>query len=142
RDGIPLLVQDLTTEDPVPVSTGLEVLLLDPLPALVRMAFPAPTPQHLIDTVVHESEGAFARSISVIQRPAFDLLIQTQDEYPGCLMPRVVQGCPDLAQECLHARFRWFQQHGTIAVAANRLSQEVEAVLDMRDSGFLVGEFE
>ena len=48
----------------------------------------------------------------------------------------------DLGQERLDASPRWLDQHLAVAMTSGRLSKEVEAVLDMRDPGLLVGEFE
>ena len=47
----PLLVADRPGEDPVAVPVALEVFLLDPLPALLRVPSPAPPPQHPEDPV-------------------------------------------------------------------------------------------
>src|SRR5947209_7498324 len=114
------------------MTVGLEVFLLDPLPAFVGVASPTPPPQQPIDAVVHAGEGALTRGTSVVHRPALDLLIQTLDELPGCLLPRSLQGCPDLAQERLYTALGGSQQHDPTRVAAYRLPQEVEAGSDMR----------
>jgi hypothetical protein len=68
-------------KDPVAVTVAQEVFLLDPLPALLRVPSPAPPPHFLEDPVIDIRKGAFARCITVIHGPAFDLLIQTPDQF-------------------------------------------------------------
>src|SRR5204862_2473649 len=51
-------------------------------------------------------------------------------------------GFLDLGQECLDASLRRLDKYLAAAMTPDRLAQEIEAVLNMRDPGLLVGEFE
>ena len=92
--------------------------------------------------MVHGREDAFAHGKTVVHRPALDLLIQAPDHVANRHAPRAVDRFLDLGQERLDASPRWFDQHLAVAPTPDRLPKKVEAVLNMRDSGLLVGEFE
>ena len=47
-----------------------------------------------------------------------------------------------IGQERFDASLRWLDQELAIAITSDRLTEKIETVLDMRDPGFLVGEFE
>ena len=70
---------------------------------LPRMAPMAPSFQLPEDSVVHGREGAFARDITMVHGPAFDLLVQTPDQVSRRHAPRVVDRFLDLGQEGLDA---------------------------------------
>ena len=106
------------------------------------MSLPTPVPDQPEDPSIHFGKGAFARCMTVVHRPALDLLIQAPDQVARRLAARIVERCLDLGQERLDAPLRWLDQDLAVAKAPHRLSQEVEAVGDMRDPGLLVGEFE
>src|SRR4051794_19606093 len=135
-------VTDRARERPVPVALSPEVSLLDPLPALLGMASATPPHQLPEDPIVYCTEDALAHGISVVHGPALDLLIQAPDQVSRRHAARVVDRLLDLGQERLDAPLRWLDQDLAIAEAPDRLAQEIEAVLDMRDPGLLVGEFE
>src|SRR5262245_61912958 len=122
----------------VPVNISWEVLPPDPLLTLVLVPSPAPPPHHPEDPVIHVREGALARRITVVHRPALDLLIQALDQFSGRQAARAVDRLLDLGQERLDARRRRLDQDLAAAVAPDVLSQEIEAFLHMRDPGLLV----
>ena len=138
----PFWFEQHTGEDPVAMTVWPEIGRLDPLPALVRMPSPAPAPHHLEDPMIHVRKGAFARRITVIHGPAFDLLVQTLDHFSCRLAARAVDGLLDLGQERLDALRRRLGQDLAAAIAPYVLPQEIEAVLHMRDPGLLVRELE
>src|SRR5208337_4066791 len=109
-------------------------------PTLLRVPSPAPAPHHLEDPVIHILKGAFARRITVIHGPALDLLVQTLDHCSCRQAARVVDGFPDLGQERLDVLRRRLGQDLAAAMAPYVLPQEIEALLHMRDLGFLVRE--
>src|SRR5262249_724411 len=76
RPALALVVTQHAGQDPVAVTISLEVLPPDPLPTLVRVPSPAPSPHHLEDPMIHVRKGALARRITVIHGPALDLLVQ------------------------------------------------------------------
>ncbi len=47
-----------------------------------------------------------------------------------------------LAKKRFDASLRWLDQDLAIAITSDRLTEKIETVFDMRDPGFLVGEFE
>src|SRR5262249_3009422 len=63
------------------------------------------------------------------------------NQFPCRPATRFAKGLPDLAQERLHVLAGRFHQCLTRTVTADGLAQEIKAVVYMRDSGFLVGEF-
>lgn len=105
------------------------------------MAFPAPSPEHAIDSVIDITKDAFAARMSVIHRPALDLEVQGLNQFPRrAVASLLLKYFPDLGQERFHALLRRTQQYLTAGVASNGLTQEIEAVFAMRDSGLLAGE--
>src|SRR5215204_1506554 len=112
-----------------------EVFLPDPAPGFGRMPATAPALDATEDLLIHQGKGAFARGMAVIHRPALDMLVQSMDHLPCRPAPRAAERLPDLAQERPHAPAGRFHQHLAAAVTADGLSQEIEAVVDMRDPG-------
>src|SRR5262249_38034279 len=135
-------VTDYAREHPVPVALVLEVFPLDPLPALLGMASATPSPQLPEDPVLHLTEDALTHGIAVVHCPAFNLLIQAPAQFARRHAARVADRFLDPGQERLDAPLRWLDQDLAIGKASHRLAQEIEAVLQMRDPGLLVGEFE
>src|SRR5205823_2955901 len=119
-------------EDPLILTHLLEVVLLEPLPRFVPVPFLAPAPEHAEDPMIHLREGAVARGMTMVHGPAFDLLIEAQDQVARRHAPRAVNRFPDLGQERTDALPRWLDQHLAIGVASYRLAQEVEPVFAMR----------
>src|SRR5262249_36858208 len=114
----------------------------DPPPALAAVALPAPPPQLPVDSGVHGRERATTHRESVGHRPPLVLLIQAPAHVATRQAPRAVASPLDLGQERLDASPRRLDEHLAVAMTPGRLPKEVEAVLDMRDPGLLVGEFE
>jgi hypothetical protein len=92
----------------------------------------------LKDPMSHVRKGAFARGITVVHGPAFDLLVHTLDHFTGRLAARAVDGLLDLGQERLDVLRRRLGQDLAAAIAPDVLPQEIEACLHMRDLGLLV----
>ena len=136
------LVSQHAGEDPVAMFIAREVSLPDPLPALPRMSSPTPSPHHLEDPVIHAPKGAFTRRVTVVHGPAFDLLVQTPDQFSRRQAARVVDRFLDLGEERLDAWRRRLGQDLAVAVTPDVLPQEVEAFLHMGDPGLLVRELE
>ena len=61
---------------------------------------------------------------------------------PAVMLPELSIVSWILDRNVLTLRFDGLMQHLAVAMTPHRLAQEVEAVLDMRDPGLLVGEFE
>ena len=61
---------------------------------------------------------------------------------PAVMLPELSIVSWILARNVLTLRFDGLIKHLAVAIAPDRLAQEIEAVLDMRDPGLLVGEFE
>src|SRR4051812_39122805 len=59
RPWFAVVVADYSSEHPVVLALTLEVLLPDPLPALLRVAVTAPPPELPEDSVVHCRKDAF-----------------------------------------------------------------------------------
>lgn len=142
RPGFSPPITDAAREDPLVMAYRPEVSLPEPLPTLLRVSSLTPAPHDLEDAVIHISEGAFAGSKTVVHGPAFDWLIQAPNQFPGRLAACLIDRFLDLGQKRLDTSRGRFQERWSAAIAADRLTQEVEAVLEPRDVGFLVGEFE
>src|SRR5262245_11663680 len=119
-----------------------EVLPPHPGRRLVPVPPPCPTPQFLQDHIVYAYERPWASSMPVGLCPAGKLRVQPPDQLPGrAVSPVVLDYLVDLGQERPHALAGGLQEK-LGPVPAYVLAQEVEAVVHMRDAGFLVGEFE
>src|SRR5262245_6766909 len=105
------------------------------------MAPAAPPPEHVEDPVIHVAEGAFTASVALVHRPALDLPVQGPNQFPRRAVASLPPyHSPDPGQERLEALLRWLHDHLAVAEAPHRLAEEIEAVLDRRDPGLLVGE--
>ncbi len=89
---------------------------------------------------IHLVKGVFARRVTVKHGPALDLLIQPLDQFPRRATAGALDGFLDLTQERPHVLAGRFHQDLAARVTADGLSQEIEAVVDRRDPGLLVGE--
>src|SRR5262249_46095463 len=114
------------------------VFLREPLPGLARVPAAAPVPESAEDPPTHAVEGVFTRGMTMVHRPALDLLVQTMNQLACRPAPCLANGLPEVTQESPHVRPRWFHQYLAAAITAQILTQEIEAVLALRDPGFLV----
>ncbi len=96
-------IANASGEDPVSRVHTLEVFLLDPGKALVRVPMTAPVPHHAKNSLIHFGKSAFTGRVTVIHRPTLDLLIQTVDHYSRRHAAGLVNRFLDLGQERLHA---------------------------------------
>ena len=100
-----------------------------------------PRPQGFEDGGVHTIEGLFAHHMSVIVGPAPNHGIELGDHIRRGSLLVGLHDLPDLTQECLDILSGGLDQQFA-RVLAYVLAQKIEAVLDVREVGFLWGEFQ
>lgn len=131
----------LPEENPMASVPGAEVPLRHPAFGPGWMPSFGPRPQHREDGGVHVVEGDVARPMAVIVGPAPDRGMELGYQVGrGGLFVRLPD-FPDFPQECLHILPGWFREE-LPSILPYMVPQKITAVLNVRNAGFLRGEFE
>ena len=123
---------------PVPASI---VSVLQPLEALLGMSSFGPAPCHTPDRVVDVAEDLLADDMAVVVAPAPDDRVETTNQG---ILRQADAGLEDVPNLLLYRRDtglgRFDEQ--LAVVLADIEAEEVEALIDMDDSGLLLREFQ
>ena len=92
--------------------------------------------------MIHIRKGAFARRVTVIHGPALDLLIQRRIISPAVWLPERSMVAWTSVRNVFTLSFDGLVKTLPLGITSDVLSQEIEAILNMRDLGFLVGELQ
>src|SRR5690349_17105326 len=95
-----------------------------------------PTPQGFEDSMIHFDKGALARGVLMIVGPAPDFGIEDSYQVSGGRLRIASNDFSDFGQEGFDILPRGFGNDLPM-ILADSLSQEVKAIHDMRDTGFL-----
>lgn len=136
---VDLLAVYLSVEDPVVSSTGLEVFLRDPSVGFLWVSSSHPLSQSSIDRVVSSMKNICADNMAMILCPSDNNRIEQQNESTSRERLVLLDDLPDLFQVGMHILSRWFNQQFvplSCFVLAYVLTQEVEPLFDMGDTGF------
>ena len=86
-------------------------------------------------------EGYLAHHVAMIGGAAPDHGVELGYQIACCSLLVGLHDLPDFTEECLHILPGWFDEQFT-SVLAYLLSQKIKAILDMRNAGFVWGEFQ
>src|SRR5262249_31569957 len=138
RVRLSLAVPPDSREYPIAVAEPLEVFRLDPLPGLLVMSSPTPSPQHAKDPLIDIAEGAFTAGMAGVPRPSLDPGVPPRAPSPRrAVASLLLDYFPNPGQERLDALLRRLESHLAVWEASHRLTQEIKAVFATRDPGFL-----
>src|SRR6266702_5475308 len=114
----------------------VEVFVLDPSSRFVIVSFPGPLPQHLKDGTVYILKDFFAHHMLMIPCPSSNERVEQQDQVTSSGSLMVLDHFSDFFQKRFHVLFRRLDDELAV-VLAYMLSEKVEALVDMRNKGFL-----
>lgn len=117
-------------------SEAVPVPIYDPGAGLVRMPSRCPSPERLPECHSYFPKRMTRLDMTVIVCPATDDRVEQPNQIlllQGSIRANLT---PHLLQEGVHVLLGWSDQE-LVAISAQILSQEVEALFDMRDAGFL-----
>src|SRR6516164_6159817 len=137
-DGLPRAFASgyLASEHPIPSADRLKVFLFHPAFGLLGMSPLRPLPQSPKDRVVHFRQGLLAAHMPVIVGPAPDDRVELHNQVSGSGLTARLDDGSDFGQERRHILAGWLDQDGAV-VSTHVLSEEIKAVLNMRDTGLL-----
>src|SRR5579863_1366767 len=134
-----MILSGCGSKHPMSLIESSEVLLPNPCGRFPWVSTPRPAPERLPNVVIHHRVRPLCDDVSMVVRPATDHGVEQTDQ--SLLLHRAV--LPDylsnILQERVHVPGRRFNQK-LAAVFAYILSEKVEALRDMRDSGLLLRE--
>ena len=134
-------VDSLPKEDPASPVAGAEVSPGHPASGLGRMSSFGPTPQGLEDGVIRFDKGRFAGAMAMIIGPAPNHRVELGYQMRRRRLLVSLHDFPDLTEERLDIRSGWLREELT-SIFADMVTQKIKAVLNVRNAGFLRGEFE
>ena len=120
-------------EGPVTVPTPFKVFRFDPARGLVRVPFSCPLPQTREEGVIDASEDAFAHHMPMIVRPTANLRVELIDQIGGRHAMCSFDGSSDALQEGSHILLGRLGEQFPVGVSAHVLSEEIKAVLHVRN---------
>src|SRR5664280_297042 len=120
----------------MPVTHGVEVALPHPVGCLLGMATTGPGPQRLEDSVVHSRKGTRTGHMAMERGPTPNHGVELLDQLACRGLPTLPDGRSHLVQERMYVLGRRSDAHPA-AIGLQVLSQEVHAIVDVGDDGFL-----
>src|ERR1700687_2633664 len=89
------------------------------------------------DGVIHASECAFAHHVPMIVRPTSNLWVELIDQIDGRHAMRSLDGSSDVLQKGFDILLGRLDEQFPVGISAHVLSEEIKAVLHMRNDGLL-----
>src|SRR3954451_3998464 len=128
-------------KDPPLSATGADVLGDDPVFGLAGMPSDDPPAHGLVNGTVDGGKDLLADHMSVIARPAPDHGIEHADQLSDRDLLVVFDDCSNLLQKGLHVLLGRLDEQLAV-VLTYILAQKIKPVLDMRNAGLLLREFQ
>jgi hypothetical protein len=135
------VIARLPEESPDIASLPLKVSLFEPASSLFWMPSSGPLPQTNEDSVVNAFINAFTHYVPVIVGPAPYFGVQPIDQLSGRHAQGGLDCLSDAIQEDFHVLFGRLNEQFPVGVPAHILSEEIEALLHVRDDRLLGREF-
>ena len=127
-----------TSHDP---RLPLKVFLFEPARGLFRVPSPCPLPQTMEDGVINASERAFAHHVPMIVSPTPNLRVELIDQIGGRHAMRGFDDSSDALQEGSNILLGRLDEQFPVGISAHILSEEIKAVLHVRNDGLRRREF-
>jgi hypothetical protein len=127
------VIAGFTEEGPVPIPTPVKIFRFEPSRAFVRVSSSCPFPQTREEGVIHASERAFAYHVPMVVRPTANLWVELIDQIGGRHAVRSFDSSSDTIQEGSNILLGRLDEQFSVRISAHVLSEEIKAVLHVRD---------
>src|SRR5258708_6494093 len=135
------VIAGFTEEGPVTIPASVKVFRFEPARAFVRVPSSCPLPQTREDVAIHVSERAFAHHVPMIVRPTANLWVELIDQIGGSHAMCVFDDSSDALQEGSNILLGRHDEQFPVGIPAHILSEEIKAVLHVRNDGLCRREF-
>ena len=135
------VIAGFTEEGPVTIPASVKVFRFEPARAFVRVPSSCPLPQTREDVAIHVSERAFAHHVPMIVRPTANLWVELIDQIGGRHAMCVFDDSSDAIQEGSNILLGRLDEQFPVGISAHVLSEEIKAVLHVRNDGLCRREF-
>ena len=135
------VIAGFTEEGPVTIPASVKVFRFEPARAFVRVPSSCPLPQTGEDGVIDASERAFAHHVPMIVRPTTNFRVELIDQVGGRHAMCSFDGSSDAVQEGSNILLGRLDEQFSVRVSAHVLSEEIKAVLHVRNDGLRRREF-
>src|SRR2546422_4320037 len=135
------VIAGFTEEGPVTIPTPVKVFRFEPARAFVRVSSSCPLPPTREEGVIDASERAFAHHVPMIVGPTANLWVELIDQVGGRHALCSFDGSSDAVQEGFNILLGRLDEQFPVRISAHVLSEEIKAVLHVRNDGLLRREF-
>src|ERR1700740_1308347 len=135
------VIAGFAEEGPIPIPTPVKVLRFDPAGAFIRVPSSCPSPQTREDHEINASECAFTHHVPMIVRPTTNLWIELIGQIGGRHAMCSFDSSSDALQEGFNILLGRLDEQFPVRISAHILSEEIKAVLHVRNGGLLRREF-
>src|SRR6266850_7374192 len=135
------VIASFTEEGPVTIPASVKVFRFEPARAFVRVPSSCPLPQTREDDEIDASKRAFAHHVPMIVRPTANLWVELIDQIGGRHAMCVFDDSSDSVQEGSNILLGRRDEQFPVRISAHVLSEEIKAVLHVRDDCLRRGEF-
>ena len=136
------VIAGFTEEGPVTIPAPVKVFRFEPARAFVRVSSSCPLPQTREDVAIHVSERAFAHHVPMIVGPTTNLWVELIDQVGGRHAMCSFDGSSDAIQEGFNILLGRLDEQFSVRISAHVLSEEIKAMLHVRNDGLLRREFQ
>ena len=135
------VIAGFTEEGPVTIPAPVKVFRFEPARAFVGVPSSCPLPQTREDVVIHVSERVFAHHVPMIVRPTTNLRVELIDQIGGRHAMGVFDDSSDAIQEGSNILLGRLDEQFPVGISAHVLSEEIKAVLHVRNDSLCRREF-
>jgi hypothetical protein len=135
------VIAGFAEEGPIPIPTPVKVFRFDPARAFIRVPSSCPSPQTREDHEINASECAFAHHVPMIVGPTTNLWVELVDQVGGRHAMCSFDNSSDAIQEGFNILLGRLDEQFPVRLSAHVLSEEIKAVLHVRNDGLLRREF-
>src|SRR5260370_677514 len=135
------VIAGFTEEGPITIPAPVKVFRLEPARAFVRVSSSCPFPQTREEGVIDASERAFAHHMPMIVGPTANLGVELIDQLNPKHSMRGLDGLSDAVQEDFDILLGRLDEQFSVRISAQLLSEEIKALLHVRNDGLLRREF-
>jgi len=135
------VIAGFTEEGPVPIPAPVKVFRFEPAWAFVRVSSSCPFPQTREEGVIDASERALAHHVPMIVGPTANLGVELIDQIGGRHAMCSFDSSSDALQESSNILLGRLDEQFPVRISAHVLSEEIKAVLHVRNDSLLRREF-
>ena len=140
--GLPVVVTYFTEERPITSPMLPKVSLLEPVRGLLRVPSPCPLPYTTKDNGVNVFKSMLTHHVPMIVGPTTNLWVECTDQIGGRPANRGFDYSSNAIQEGLNIFLGRLDEQFPIGIPTHVLSEEIEALLLVRNDRLLGREFE